>query len=405
VEAYQVTGRPVYARVARQTLDYLLRDMALPGGGFASGQDADTEGEEGRFYTWTPTEVAAILTPEDAELFGRYYDVTPEGNFDGRSVLHVRVPPEEFAPRFGLTPEMLDARLGEMRCKLLGARDRRVRPGRDDKVLADWNGLAISALAYAGAVLGEPRYVAAAAGAAGFILETMRDKSGLLHAHRAGRSHTPAMLDDYAFLVEGLLDLYEATFDPRWVREVRVLADEMIGRFWDELAGGFYQTADQPDLMVRIKRIFDGAVPNGSAAAARGLLRLAHLAEDRSYRDKGEATLRVFAAAAEQAPTSVATYLLALDFYRGPVREIAIAGRSGAADTTALVEAVRRHLLSARVLAEIDPAASDAQLLIQAIPLLAGKTLQNGRAAAYVCEDYTCMEPVTSTDALEKQLV
>ena len=405
VEGYQATGRPAYERVARQTLEYLQREMATPGGAFSSGQDADTDGEEGRFYTWTPQEVAAVLGPEDAELFNRFYDVTPAGNFEGRSVLSAAVPPEEFAPRLGLSPEELEARLDEMRCKLLGARNRRTLPGRDDKVLTDWNGLAVSAFAYAGAVLDEPLYVTAAERAARFILTEMQGPRGLLHAHRSGRSHTAAMLDDYAFMIEGLLDLYEATFDVAWVREARSLADEMIDRFWDGGAGGFFQTAaDRTDLVVRIKRIYDGSVPSSSAVAARGLLRLARLTDERKYLQMGETTLRVFSAAAKQAPTAVATYLLALDFYHGPVREIAIVGRTGADDTAQLLATVRRHLRSASVVAKIDPDASDAESLARAIPFLAGKTLQDGCAAAYVCQDYACRQPVTSTADLEKQL-
>ena len=345
LDAFLVTKRPRYERIVRETLDYLLREMAAPAGGFYSGQDADTEGGEGRYYVWTRDEIAAVLGPADAEVFSRFYGVTAAGNFEGANILHVSAPSEEL-------PDALAAK----RRKLLAVRQKRAVPGKDDKILTDWNGLAVSALARAYEVLGERRYRDAAERAARFLLTAMRGPGGLLHAHRAGRSHTAAHLDDYAYLIEGLVDLYEATLDAAWLGEARRLADEMIERFWDADAGGFFQTqAGAADLVARVKRIHDGAVPAGCAVAARGLLMLAKLTDDRGdlsgvgarhaspeespqasgrgmprpygskgltdrgYFEKAEATLAVFAGVAGQAPTAVASYLLALDFYLGPV--------------------------------------------------------------------------------------
>ena len=308
LDAFLVTRKPRYERIVRETLDYLLREMAAPAGGFYSGQDADTEGGEGRYYVWTRDEIAAALGPADAEVFSRFYGVTAAGNFEGANILHVSAPSEEL-------PDALAA----MRRKLLAVRQKRAVPGKDDKILTDWNGLAVSALARAYEVLGERRYRDAAERTVRFLLTEMRGPGGLLHAHRAGRSHTAAHLDDYAYLIEALVDLYEATLDAAWLDEARRLADEMIERFWDADAGGFFQTqAGAADLVARVKRIYDGAVPAGGAVAARGLLRLAKLTDDRGYFEKAEATLAVFAGVAGQAPTAVASYLLALDFYLGP---------------------------------------------------------------------------------------
>jgi hypothetical protein len=412
LEAFQVTRKPLYERVVRETLGYLRRDLAEAGGGFHSSQDADSQGQEGRYYVWTPAEVLAALGRDDADLFCRFYDVSDEGNFEGRSILHVPVPAEAFAPRFSLTVEALEQRLADLRQRLLAARRQRVPPAKDDKVLTDWNGLAISAFARAYGVLGDAAYREAAERAARFLLATLRGPQGLLHAYRAGRSHAAAYLDDYAFLIEALLDLYEATFDAAWIVEARRLSDEMTARFQDDAGGGFFQTqADQPDLVARIKRIHDAAVPAGSAVAARGLLRLWKLTDSRSDFERAETTLKTFAAVAgparsggRPAPTGAAAYLSALEFYLGPVREIAVVGRPGAADTQALLDAARRRFLPARVLASSDPAAPDAAQTAKLIPLLSGKTLAGGRATAYVCENFACREPVTSAEALERLL-
>jgi uncharacterized protein len=408
VEAYQLTGRPLYARVARETLDYLLREMLDARGGFHSAQDADTDGEEGKFYVWTADEVKSVLGGgggDDAELFCRYYDVTPEGNFDGRNVLHAAVPPEEFAPRFKLTPEAWEARLAGMRKAMLAARSRRTAPGKDDKVLTDWTALAISALAAGWQVLGDPAYRDAAERAARFILGGMTGQGGLLHAHRAGRSHTPAFLDDYAFLAAALVDLYEATFDPAWIEEALRITDQMRDRFWDGEAGGFFESqAGQADLIVRLKRGYDAAVPCAGGVAARTLLRLAHLADRRDYAGAAEATLRAFRRQMEQAPAAAASLLLALDLHVGPVQEIAIVGPCDGPDTRRLLAAVRRRFLPRRVLASADPQSPDASRCVAAVPLLKDRPAVGGHAAAYVCENYACRRPVASVEELEELL-
>jgi uncharacterized protein len=406
VEAYQATGRPEYRRAARETLDYLLREMAAPGGGFCSSQDADTAAGEGAFYTWTPEEIAeAVPDDADAGLVMRFYGVTPAGRLDGRSILHATVPLEDFAASEGVGPDDLRRRLDGLRRRLLDVRSRRPQPARDDKVLADWNGMAVSAFAYAGAVLGEPSYVAAAEKTARFVLEKMHGPEGLVHTHRAGRSHTPAHLDDYACLLAGLLDLYEATFDAAWIGCARALADEMIARFWDTGGAGFFQTqAGRADLVARVKRIYDGAVPAAGAVAALALDRLAGLVESPDYRDRAERVLAVFSGAAARAPTAAASYLAALDFHAAPVRQIVIAGAAEDDGARALLEVVRRRLIPGLVVARVDPRAAGAAEDIAAVPALAGKTPVGGRAAAYVCDSAGCRPPITSAADLERLL-
>jgi hypothetical protein len=404
LEAYQATGERRYARVARETLDYLLRDMADPAGGFHSAQDADTEGEEGKTYVWTPDEVRAVLGEDDADLFMDFYDVTEEGNFEGANILHVTKPAEMYARMVEGDPADLRRRLAAMRQKMLEARQKRPQPGKDDKVLADWNGLALSALALGHRVLGEARHREAAERAADFILTRMRtDDGGLLHAYRDGRSHTPAFQHDYAYLVEGLVDLYEATFDPRWAREAQALADEMISRFGDPETGGFFYTEPgQEDVLVRLKRALDGARPSGNGVAAHALARLAKLTGRTPYAEQTEGVLEVFRGTAGRAPTGMASYLLALDFHLGPVREVAVVGPAGDKDTAALLAVARGTFRPRTVVAWAEP--ESAAEAAEAVPLLAERGLVGEQAAAYVCQDFACREPVTTPEALAEQL-
>ena len=405
LEACQVTGKSSYARVATETLDYILRDMTDPEGGFYSTEDADSEGHEGTFYLWTPDQVARVLGTDDGTLFMRYYGVTDGGNFEGTNILSVPKPLEAFAKDEHLDADALRKRLAAMRAKMLNARSRRPRPGRDEKILADWNGLAIAAMARGCQVLGDARYRAAAVRAADFLLTRMRNGEGLLHAHRGGGSHTAAFQHDYAYAVEALIDLYEATFDPRWIREALRLADEMMARFWDEKGGGFYYSeAGQEDVLARLKRAGDTARPSGNSVAAHAALRLARLTGRRTLRQKAEATLKAFAPLAKREPTAMAGYLLALDLHLGPAREIAIVGPAGRADTKALVAAIHATFLPRAVTAWLDPASSEAGITVQTVPLLKDRPLVGGRSAAYVCENFVCRKPVTSAEALTGQL-
>jgi uncharacterized protein YyaL (SSP411 family) len=318
LEAWQATGDPLYERVVRETLDYVLRDMAAPDGGFASAEDADSEGSEGKFYVWTPEEIAAVLGEERAKTFCEVYDVTAEGNFEGHNILHVVSPLLRTAS--GTMGEGQGVRAGgsitaDYRVQLLAARARRVRPSRDDKVLVSWNSLLIDALARAGTALNEPRYAIAAAAAADFLLGRLRDKNGrLLHSWRNGRAAHAACLDDYASLANALVTLYEQQPDARWLDEAIRLADAILAHFADPQKGGFFYTADDSEpLIVRKKDLVDNSAPSGNGLAVMVLLRLSDKCGRSEYREAAENTLRACMGVLQQAPTATGELLLALE--------------------------------------------------------------------------------------------
>jgi uncharacterized protein YyaL (SSP411 family) len=394
LQAFQVTGKPFYAQVARETFDYILRDMTDERGGFHSAEDADSEGVEGRFYVWDLDEVRGILGEADAQRFAEYYGMTPGGNFEGRNVLHV----PEYDPH-------THAELGPLREQLLAVRSQRERPARDDKVLTDWNGLTIGALARGYQVLGDERYRSAADRAANFLWAEMRSDGRLLHSCRAGKSHISGYLDDYAFLIQGLVDLYDATFGGIWLRRASELADEMIRLFWDSERGGFHFTpADRTDLIIRPKKLHDGATPSGNGIAALALLKLGELTGEDAYREKAEDTLKAVSGAARRAPRAFASLLLALDWHLEGSTQVVISGRAGDAATEALVEAGRKPYVPNRVLALMDPLVTPAGDPALASALTEGKPPLNGRPAAYVCRGRICLPPVTIADELSALL-
>ena len=315
LEAWQATREDQYATVTRQTLDYLLRDMTDPQGGFYSSEDADSEGEEGKFYLWTLGEIESVLGPESARVFCRVYDVTEVGNFEGRNILHLSRPLEIEAKMLGREPAQLAAELAAARQRLLASRTKRIRPGRDEKVLVSWNSLAIDALARAGAAFHEPRYTTAAGAAAEFLLTHLRRDDGrLLHYWRDGRAKCEAYLDDYAGLACALLALYEADGTQAWLDQAIGLADEILARFADREHGGFFFTAaDHEPLIVRKKDAIDNPVPSGNGLAAMLFLRLHAICRRDDYRAAAEATLRACLPWMRQAPTGTFQLLLATD--------------------------------------------------------------------------------------------
>jgi hypothetical protein len=315
LDAWQITKRPLYAEVVRGTLDYVLRDMTDPEGGFYSAEDADSEGEEGKFYVWTPSEIAAVLGEERAATFCRVYDVTEIGNFEGRNILNLSRPIEQEAKLLGRDVEQLQTELVESRAKLLTVREMRIPPGLDDKILVSWNGLMIDALARAGTVLQEPRYREAALQAAEFILKRLRREDGrLLHCARHGRAKLNAYLDDYANLANAFVTLYENTEAERWLQEAVELAEIILNHFADPKRGGFFFTADDHEpLIVRKREFVDSPTPSSNGMAATLLLRLhQHRHEDR-YRTAAEATLRAGYPYMQQYPHATSKMLLALE--------------------------------------------------------------------------------------------
>jgi uncharacterized protein YyaL (SSP411 family) len=389
VRAWQVTGLERYRRVASETCDYLLREMRHADGGLFSSQDADSEGVEGRFFVWTWDELVSIAGPDAAEALG----ARPEGNWEETNVL--------WRPNEG----GLDLDLAPALAELFRARERRVRPATDDKVLAAWNGLAISALAEAGRALGRPEYVEAAVRAGEFVLGRLRGPGGrLLRSWREGRGGPPGYADDHALVAEACLSLYETTFELRWFEAARALADELLRLFRDPERGGFFQTgSDAETLVVRTKDLSDNALPSGNSAAADVLLRLAHLTGEPEYERAGASALRLVRDAMAGAPSGFAHALCALDLYLGPVREVAIVGDPAAEETSALAaEVVARRYLPNHVLAVAAPEDAASR---EAVALLLERPPLRDRPTAYVCERFTCKLPVNEPGQLADQLL
>ena len=370
LHGWQVTGDPLFRRVAEETLEWALREMRGPEGGFFSALDADSEGEEGLFYVWTPEQLREVLGEEDASVAGDHYGVRPGGNFEGRTIL----------TRGADEPPGLEG----IRRRLYDARAKRVWPGLDDKRLTSWNALMIAAIAEAGAVLEREDFLDAARTAAEFVLRDLRDADGrLLRTYKDAEAKLNAYLEDHAFLLEALLVLYESTFEPRWFAAARELADTMIERFADGDRGGFYETScDHEQLVARRKDLEDHPIPSGNSAAALALLRLAALTGEHSYEDRAVGVLRLLHPLAARHPQAFAHLLQAIDFHLATVREVALAGE----DTRELERAVRAQFRPHVVLAGGEP---------DGVPLLEGRGPVDGRAAAYVCEGFACRQPVT----------
>jgi uncharacterized protein len=389
VHAWQLTNEPRYREVAEQTLGFMEREMLTDEGGFISSLDADTEGEEGATYVWTKPEIDALLGDE-ADLFSAAYGVTAEGNWEGRTILS-RVGPGLDAAE--------EARLRAARETLLEARSERPQPGRDTKVLAAWNGLAIAAFADAAAAFGEPRLAALAGRAADLVLGRLRDADGRLRrSWKDGQARSAGVLEDYAHMADGLLALYQASFDERWFVAARELADQMLARFSDP-TGGFFDTAEDHEALVsRPKGMQDNAMPSGGAMATNVLLRLAALTGEGRYRDAAERALTRVAPAAVRYPTAFAHWLNALQLALGRLDEVAIVGDLESAGGRALLEVLRReHRPLAVVAAAADPTAT-------VVPLLREREPRNGRPTAYVCHGFSCRQPVTEPAALAEQL-
>jgi uncharacterized protein YyaL (SSP411 family) len=380
----------------------VLREMTDAGGGFFSTQDADSEGVEGKFFVWTPDEVAGVLGQSAAETFCRYFDVTPEGNFEhGQSILNRPKTLAQFAALVGRDETELAAELASDRVKLLAVRDQRVHPGLDDKVLVAWNGLMIEALCEAADALDETRYLAAAQRCASFLLANMRRDDGrLLHTWRKGVARLDAYLDDYASLTAALVRLYQSDFDEHWIDAVVELSELMLRLFEDPDAGGFFYTAsDHEELLTRQKDYFDNAVPSGNSLAALALLRLGKLTGRGDVSIAAERTLKAASGVMEQASRAAGQMLLALDFYLGPTPEIVILGDATVGDTKLALTSLRHGFAPNKVLA-CRKAQHDVYRSSAFDPLFAGKQLSGPEPGVWVCENFTCKAPVFGKEAL-----
>jgi uncharacterized protein len=397
VEAYQATANEEFAITAREIIEYILRDMRSSEGGFYSAEDADSEGEEGRFYLWTTEELKRILTKEEYGLFFRIFDGRQSGNFDrGRNILRMLSSLEDASTVLGHPLDDLRCNIGKIRKRLFEFRSMRVHPFKDDKILADWNGLMIAALAKAIQAFDEPGYADAACSAADFILEKMRDRNGcLLHRYRDG-AEIQSNLDDYAFLIWGLIELYEVLFDLRYLLAALNLNRIMVDQFWDNDRGGFFFTPnDGESLIVRQKEIFDGALPSGNSVAMYNLLRLYHITGDPELNEKADAIAKAFAGSISWQPFGYMMFMCALDFSLGPTCEMAIVGSQENADTIEMLNALKKGFFPNRVAILVDR-----EQVHQIAKFTEGLTKLEGRTTAYVCIGHECRLPTNEPKEL-----
>ena len=398
LHAHQATGRGMYRRIAEETLDYILREMTGPEGGFYSATDADSEGEEGKFFVWTPAEIEAVLGDE-AGIFSGFFGVTQAGNFEGNNILNIKQKASDYARQQGIALERLVDVVERGKNSLLTEREKRVHPLLDDKVLASWNGMMLRSFSEAGSALSREDYLDAAIKNASFLLETMRPHGKLLRTYRAGQAKLSGFLEDYSFVADGLLALYEATFNQRWLAASVDLADRMIQLFWDDGVGGFYDTSIEHDqLVVRPRDVLDNAQPCGGSVATEVLLKLAVITGNEEYRVKAATPLRTLKDLMGRAPAGTGQWLAALDFYVSTPKEVVIIGPREDSKTAALLQTVNGNFHPNKVLVGAENEGE------HGLPLLESRGMINGEPTAYVCENYTCQLPVTTPEELSVQL-
>ena len=420
LEAYQVTHRERYERTAREILDYVSREMTGPHGGFFSAQDADSQDpfdqekkREGAYFVWKKSEITALFLENEAAVIEYFYGVNDEGNaladphheFEGQNVLYRAHTLEETASKFKLTASDVHRIITAADKKLFQFRSKRPAPYLDDKILTDWNGLMISAFSLASRILDEPRYKEIAEKAGNFIHKNLQEENGrLLHRYRDGEAAIRANLNDYSFLIDGYLGLYEATFEADWLKKASILADSMICLFWDSNDGGFFLTAsDAETLIARPKELYDGAVPSGNSVAVKALLMLERFTSQSRYRELSEKILKTFAAEIAEEPTAYPQMLIALDFALGPVSEIIIAGDRGDALTKAMLKEIYLRFMPNKIMMLHEQGAAGKAIETIA-PFLRDQTVLNGKTTVYVCQNYACALPVADEDDLKKLL-
>ena len=396
IEAYQATGLEEFEVTAKEVLEYILRDMLSAEGGFYSAQDADSEGKEGKFYLWTEEEIRKILPAEDADIAVKIFGVQSDGNYNpdrkrgGMNILRLEKNLESTARELQIEVGELSRKLTHIRNALLEERNMRIHPSTDDKILTDWNGLIIAALAKAGQVFAEPKYLQAAVKASDFIMSKMRNEKTILHSYAKGKSEIEGFLDDYAFLVWGLIEIYEANFDEYILRTAMDLTRTMIDRFWDEKNGGFYLTAkDAADVILRRKEAYDGALPSGNSVSLLNLLRLARLTGSPSFEETASKMFKVFADEIRRAPAAHSFTLVSLEFITGPTFNVVIVGETHEKSTSEMLEALRRHYLPGLLISMHKSSISD----------MAHEKIE-GKGTAYVCRGQTCMPPTNKVSTM-----
>lgn len=397
-ECYMVTGKNLYREVSEKVFDYVLKTIVSPEGGFYSAEDADSEGEEGKFYVWTPDEIESVVGKEDSKIFCAYYDITAKGNFEGKSIPNlINTDLNEIEGN-----DELKGRLNIIRQKLYEYRECRVHPYKDDKVLTSWNGLMIGALAYGGRAFDNETYIDAARSAAGFIFENLVTKDGrLLARYRDNESAYPGYLDDYAFLIYGLIELYEATFEIYYLKRAVDLNRDMLRLFWDDDRGGlFIYGIDSEELIARPKEVYDGALPSGNSVAALNMLRLSRITGDMELEEKSNTIFHTFGGIVEENPNSYSFLLMALLFSIVPSKEIVISGRTDDSDVQAMLDEVNGRFMpfSTVVLNNGD------QGLFEIAPFIKNQVMIGGKTTAYVCQNFTCDKPVNDIDKFRDML-
>ena len=400
-QVFSITQEPLFKRVVEETLEYLLREMIDPEGGFYSTQDADSEGEEGKLFIWSEEEVMRILGEEVGEIFCRIYDVTEQGNFEGENILHPILTLEQSAKFFRKDLREIEKLIADAREKLFQEREKRVKPFRDEKILASWNGLMLSGLAEAIKISANPRILQAALKTVSFIFTQMTQDGFLLHTYKDGQAKLPGYLDDYAFVGVGLLDLYEVTQERQLLEQAIRITETMVSEFWDDIDGAFFYTGKSHEQLIsRTKPVFDGSIPSGNSMATQLLLRLYHYTGREDYLQRAEKILRLYYDAMESQPFGFAHMLSALDFYLEKPKEIVLVGKRDDPAQRDLLRKINSLYLPNKTLQLIEPG----EPLGKISPVLEGKTQLNGKPTVYVCHNFTCSPPVTDWEELKKLL-
>lgn len=409
IEAFQATGKAEYESTAQEIFTYVLREMTAPEGGFYSGEDADSEGKEGKFYLWTEGEIRRILGKEEADLIVKVFNIERYGNFPeqgtevrtGENILHLRKTFADLASELDMPERELLKRLDDAREELFAGRERRIHPQKDDKVLADWNGLMIAAFAKGARIFERAEYAEAAKKATDFILKNMQRPDGrLLHRYRDGDAAISAYLDDHAFLIWGLLELYETVFDARYIQAASEINTDLLKHFWDDKGGGFYFTPDDgEDHIVRKKEIYDGAVPSGNSVAMLNLLRLGRITANPGLEDRAAEIGRAFSTEVRKSPSAYTQLMVALDFVEGPSYEVVIAGNSNAEDTIAMLKALSKPFLPNKIVL-FRPIEQEEPDIIHIAPFTRNQVAMEGKVTAYVCRNYSCQQPTTDINRM-----
>ncbi|GJM16094.1 MAG: thioredoxin domain-containing protein [Thermodesulfobacteriota bacterium] len=407
-EAYQATGKKEYEKTAREILTYVLRDMTSPEGGFYSAEDADSEGEEGKFYVWTEGELKETLGDKDAELIITNFNTSKSGNFTeeagghqtGANIMHLKKPLSEIAPSYEISEEEFAGKIEKTRVTLFNEREKRIHPYKDDKILTDWNGLMIAAFSMAGRTFNEPEYTNAASKAANFLLKDLRDSNGkLLHRFRNGDAGITANIDDYAFLIWGLLELYESTFDVAYLKAALALQDDLDKGFWDNKYGGYYFTSnDAEELISRQKEIYDGAIPSGNSVAGLNLLKLSRITGNVEYEKKADQLGKAFSETISSGPMAYTLFMMGLDFGLGPSYEVVIVGDPESEDTQSMIEAIRKSYSPSKVV--LLRGKEENAEIIEFADFTKGQSSIDGKATAYVCLNHVCNLPTTDVSKM-----